>query len=261
MPFPSITLRRLVRPFVRAAESFGLGRLQAAGSGHEITLTGVDEEEGLFLHHLDSEMLTYLCPEGLIDPEFREEFVQLGWCDAHGNREPVEFLKECFRRQLCLSGAKKILINSNPSVFRIRTILEVFPDARFVFLYRSPEETIPSYLSLFARTAAFRISRDRQSDFYRQKYRWSRHLYSYFEHVRGEIPEGQLFELPFDRFTKAPEESVRQVLRFAGITPSGRTMQAVQREVSKPKKRPHSNYPVEHFGISRAELQRDFGGY
>jgi hypothetical protein len=258
MLFPSILLRRLLRPFIRLAAWLDRVELQSPDRGHAITLDGVDEEEGLFLHHLDSELLTYLCPEGLVDPDYRERFLRLGRTDLTGSGESAAALREYLRRQLYLTGARRIIINSNPSVFRIRTLLEVFPDARFVFLSRPPEETVPSYLSLFANTAARRLNGEERWEFYRQKYSWSLQLYRYWKEVGDEIPPAQLLSLDFKRLVDDPVSCVDEVLRFANIAPSAGLWEALRRELEKPRERAHINYPLESFGISRRELERDF---
>jgi len=59
------------------------------------------------------------------------------------------FYRECVRRQLYLNGADKIHLAKNPLwAGRVASILEFFPDARFVVNVRDPRETIPSLLKL-----------------------------------------------------------------------------------------------------------------
>lgn len=59
------------------------------------------------------------------------------------------FYKECIRRQLYINGDGKIHLSKNPTYCgRVESIIEEFPDAKFVLLYRNPFETIPSLLKL-----------------------------------------------------------------------------------------------------------------
>jgi omega-hydroxy-beta-dihydromenaquinone-9 sulfotransferase len=264
MFFPSIILRRAVQPFIALAEAVGLWRIQHAKRGHEIALTGVNEEEGLFLHHLDSELLTYVCPEGLLEPEYRGSFLRLGWNDKHGRREPVAFFKEYLRRQLYLTGTRKVILNTNPSVFRIRSILKVFPDARFVIIHRSPEQTLPSYLSLLKNTVGARLTAKTEREFYRQKYLWSLHFYRHLQKARPLIPAESLMELDFHELVGGPEETrgcLDRIFRFSGIEPSKETWAKVRRELEKKRSRAHRNYSLETFGLSRERLRQDFAFY
>ncbi|MCS5634949.1 MAG: sulfotransferase [Myxococcota bacterium] len=59
------------------------------------------------------------------------------------------FYRECVRRQLYLNGPAKIHLAKNPLwAGRVSSLLEFFPDARFVVNVRDPRETIPSLLKL-----------------------------------------------------------------------------------------------------------------
>jgi hypothetical protein len=59
------------------------------------------------------------------------------------------FYRECVRRQLYLNGPEKIHLAKNPLwAGRVASLLESFPDARFVVNIRDPRETIPSLLKL-----------------------------------------------------------------------------------------------------------------
>ena len=59
------------------------------------------------------------------------------------------FYRECVRRQLYLNGGGKIHLAKNPLwAGRVASLLESFPDARFVVNLRDPRDTIPSLLKL-----------------------------------------------------------------------------------------------------------------
>ncbi len=64
-------------------------------------------------------------------------------------RKYNEFYRECVRRQLYLNGPEKTHMAKNPLwAGRVASLLEFFPDARFVVNVRDPRETIPSLLKL-----------------------------------------------------------------------------------------------------------------
>ncbi len=59
------------------------------------------------------------------------------------------FYRECVRRQLYLNGPEKVHLSKNPLwAGRVSSLLEHFPDARFVVNVRDPRDTIPSLLKL-----------------------------------------------------------------------------------------------------------------
>ena len=62
--------------------------------------------------------------------------------------DPCCFVKIFSKDRHFLNKNRPHLSKSNPFIFKIDSILRVFPDAKFVFLVRDPLETLPSYFSL-----------------------------------------------------------------------------------------------------------------
>jgi hypothetical protein len=64
------------------------------------------------------------------------------------------FYKRCLQRYLCSDGRhpevdQRHYLSKNPAfTFRIDTLLEQFPDARFVYIMRNPLDVIPSFVSI-----------------------------------------------------------------------------------------------------------------
>lgn len=64
-------------------------------------------------------------------------------------RKLMVFYRELVRRQLCLNGGDALHLSKNPYwTGRVETLIEVFPDARFIVNVRDPRATIPSLLKL-----------------------------------------------------------------------------------------------------------------
>ena len=62
-----------------------------------------------------------------------------------------DFYRECVRRQLYLNGPDKTHLSKNPLwAGRVASLIESFPDARFVVNVRDPRDTIPSLLKLLS---------------------------------------------------------------------------------------------------------------
>jgi hypothetical protein len=70
------------------------------------------------------------------------------WSERKRNRYN-EFYRDCVRRQLYLNGPEKIHLSKNPMYSgRVASLIEAFPDAKFIVNVRNPNETIPSLLKL-----------------------------------------------------------------------------------------------------------------
>jgi len=68
---------------------------------------------------------------------------------ARERRRVMGFYREMVRRQIHLYGGATLHCSKNPTfVLKMRSVLETFPDARFVYMVRHPDETIPSLLDV-----------------------------------------------------------------------------------------------------------------
>lgn len=81
-------------------------------------------------------------------PLYYREYLEL---DELNERERDEWKAalEAFVRQITFLRSKRVVLKSPTHTFRIRTILEVFPEARFVHIVRDPYKVFPSTLHLW----------------------------------------------------------------------------------------------------------------
>ena len=73
--------------------------------------------------------------------------------DGVSPREEERFFNyydACWRRNLTLKGANRILVKSSMLTFRLDALLRRYPDCRLVYVVRDPVEVIPSGMSLLA---------------------------------------------------------------------------------------------------------------
>ena len=91
----------------------------------------------------------------------------------------LRFYRDCVRRQLYCNGADRIHLSKNPTFSgRVESLIEAFPDARFVVNVRDPNETIPSLLKMMTRNwKAAKCSRERIDDSRRALAEQSFHTY------------------------------------------------------------------------------------
>ena len=154
--FPSLLQKRAIRFFaacdarllggaierrIRAWEARKFGKTRHL---HPMGLTEPEEDDGV---------LTYSCASGswiVRLPYLGElDFYHVDERPARERRRVMRFYAECVRRQLCLNGGDRIHLSKNPLFAgRVESLIETFPDARFVVPFRNPYETIPSLLKL-----------------------------------------------------------------------------------------------------------------
>jgi hypothetical protein len=114
---------------------------------HDWQSTGSEEDDFVMFTNWSSVSLTFPFP--YVELEY------LFWTD----REPPEkrrrilgFYRSMLQRLLFCRGGGRIHCGKSPQfTLKMRALLEVFPDARFIVMLRHPYETIPSLLDLMSR--------------------------------------------------------------------------------------------------------------
>jgi hypothetical protein len=254
---PSVVLRRIFRPVVRVLTRNKVDVMQSSDYGHEVRIADVEEDEGLFLHRLDTEMLTFLCPRLLTDSRVREVGFRLGWISHRETLRSVEFYRRCLRRNLYHSGKRRVVAKCNPTVFRLPELLQVFPDARIVYVVREPEESVRSFLAFTKRFVSRLLSPREERVYYRRKYAWGLELYRQFERYREHIPPEQLLVLRFDEITGNPKAALRRFFDFAEIPADEATLQSIGHARSRARKKQHVNESLRAFGLSPGRVRED----
>jgi hypothetical protein len=113
---------------------------------HDWQSSGAEEDDFVMFANWSSVSLTFPFPY--------TELEYLFWTD----REPPEkrrrilgFYRSMLRRLLYCRGGGRIHCGKSPQfTLKMRGLLEVFPDARFIVMLRHPDETIPSLLDLMS---------------------------------------------------------------------------------------------------------------
>lgn len=263
--FPALIARKLMRPLIDLVIRKKGAVVVPASTGHEIALDKVEEEEMLFLHNLDTQFVEAGTPLG-----FDRAEAELTLHDNDSGRRRLRsarFLKSCFQRQIMATGRRQIVAQIHFSTHRIKTLLEVFPDARFVYLVRSPLETIPSFLSLLYKSIDFHegiknVAPERLARYFSHRYEVSRSLYHYFETLvdRGHIPAGQFMVLPYEELRRDLASVFRRIRDVAKLEVSEALVAEVDRQAAKQQsyQRRHEVMELAAFGLDEARIVADF---
>jgi hypothetical protein len=111
---------------------------------HEMSLTQPEEDDLVFYWSCASGFWITRMPY-MGDLDF---FYVDRWPEPK-RRRLMRFYRDCVRRQILLNGGSRTHLSKNP-IFagRVASLIETFPDAKFVVPMRHPGETIPSLLKL-----------------------------------------------------------------------------------------------------------------
>jgi len=123
-----------------------------------------------------------------------------------------------FLKKLTLKQDRALLLKSPPHTARIRLLLDLFPDARFVHIHRDPYTVFQSTRHLFDTLARHFYMQhpevERIDDQIIGRYRL---LYDAFFEEKSRIPSGHLLELSFEELERDPIGQVRTVYERLGL--------------------------------------------
>jgi omega-hydroxy-beta-dihydromenaquinone-9 sulfotransferase len=133
-----------------------------------------------------------------------------------------------FVKRVALKNNRRIVLKSPTHTARVRTILEVFPDAKFVHIVRDPLVLFPSTVRLWKSlnlVQGFQIPRDDtrwvESHVLDQFVR----MYECFEQDRELVPPGRLIDVRYEDLAANPVDTMRSIYgrldlgNFADVEP------------------------------------------
>lgn len=131
--------------------------------------------------------------------------------------EEIKNWKQIYHRLLqkiaLFEGPKKKLLLKNPhNTARIKTLIEMYPNAKFIFIHRNPYEVFNSSKVLYNRTIKSQFLQefdDSQID-ERIIYCYEKTLKKYLE-LRTDIPPNQLVEVAYDDLDKNPIKELEKI--------------------------------------------------
>jgi hypothetical protein len=168
MFFPSLLEKRLLRLLFRADEKlFGKRLRRKIDAVEQRTFADTNDmhRTGFFAAEEDDFLLTWSLGSGfwiVLFPYLGElDFYHVDQWGERKRRRMMTFYKECVRRQLALNGGGTHLSKNPTFCGRVESLIETFPDAKFIVPMRNPYETIPSLLKMLQTSWALQ-GRDNQ---------------------------------------------------------------------------------------------------
>ena len=188
----------------------------------------------------------------------------------HTDRRPADerralmgFYRDCVRRQLYINGKDRIHLSKNPAwCGRVESILEVFPDARFVVLYRNPYETIPSLLKLLSVSWKHQGNLDPEKirESIRTMVSLSYETYLYPLQVLAKHPLTPQAVVDYRELVAQPKRAVEKIYADLGLEMTDEFRASLQREQEKTRKHETEHrYSLAEFGLNDSEIRETLG--
>ena len=212
--------------------------------------------------HEDEFALGQLSPLGFYHALYfparaRELFDRSVFLEAESDRAEWQALYTRFLAKVSLEGAGRPLLIKNPAhTGRIPLLLELFPEARFIHIYRNPLAVFLSSSSFFRRfvdTYAFQRISDKEL---RELllYVYQRLMTRLFDDL-ARIPNGQLAQVCYEELVADPVASIETTYRALGLDLTG-TLREATLQAARAQSEFKTNTHVLDAGSRRAVRER-----
>jgi omega-hydroxy-beta-dihydromenaquinone-9 sulfotransferase len=260
MFFPSLLQKRVLRALFRLDGVFGkrLRRRLDAIEQRAFAETNDMHKTGFFVPEEDDFLLTWSLGSGfwiVMFPYMGElDFYHVDRWSEPKRRRVMTFYKECVRRQLALNGGG-IHLSKNPTFCgRVESLIETFPDARFVVPVRNPYETIPSLLKMLQTEWNLR---GRDDQLIRNSLRvLADQSFDAYEHpleVLAKHPDTRSCVVDYRDLVSRPSTTMRRVYDELGLELSSTVAEAVDSAEGQAHESTH-RYCLEEFGLDPDEI-------
>jgi hypothetical protein len=156
---------------------------------------------------------------------------------------------EFMRRVTIASGGRRLILKSPPHTWRIETLLELFPDARFVHIVRDPYVIYPSTMnlwrSLYAKQGLQRPPFPELSEFVLNEFVA---MHARLEQSRRLISKDRFHELRYEDFLRDPANHLETIYRDLDLGDFEPARQPVEAYLSATK-----NYETNRYELASAE--------
>jgi LPS sulfotransferase NodH len=134
-----------------------------------------------------------------------------------------------FVKKLAWKYGKPMILKSPPHTARIRLLLDVFPEARFVHIHRNPYTVVQSAQHTWRKMVDFLTLQRAVLDAAERTIRQYREVYDCFFEEKGLIPEGRFHEVCFEDLERDPIGQMRAVYGALGLPDFGAVEPAMRR--------------------------------
>jgi hypothetical protein len=267
--FPAICFQRLIQALGRLDRWLGgllarlVGWAERTWFGgwdqmHKMRFNQPEEDDGFFLYCFVSEAIFLLFP-------YVEELWEAGFPDAlpaAERRRVMRFYRRCLQRHLYANGPDKTLLSkATQSSGAVESLLETFPDAKFITIIRHPYQSVASHVSVFypvwrAHSPEIAKASPLSKAYARLAVEWFKHLFRF----RTRVAPQQYYCIDYRELVRDPLQAIEKLYAHFGwhMSEAFRQRLAAATQTQRQFKSTHQ-YSLEEFGLSKEWIQQELG--
>ncbi|HZH68724.1 MAG TPA: sulfotransferase [Chitinophagales bacterium] len=273
--FPSITIfkiidflgkidRKIGRPMRKTFDYLDGVFFKGWEDIHPMGFNQSEEDEGTFIFTLITSGIFLLCP-------YMDEIDYVKFPDLMSDKERKKlsaYYKSSIQRFMYALGSDKIFLSKNVmSTGRLNTIIDLFPDARIVYIVRSPYKAVPSFISMFS--AAWKLHSPEIPETSKYHRAWGDlaiNYYLYFHENIQRLPEKQWYTLKYEDLVENPHGEMTKIYNHFDMNVSDTFNERLQNASGRSKNyRSGHSYSLEQYGMTKndvlSELEPIFDKY
>lgn len=225
-------------------------------NAHKIKLDEAEEDGHLMVHCWASEDLWPIYP-------IKEEVFPYFFFDRdipYEKRQKImAFYKNMVQRHLYAHGGECILLSKNPShTAKLASLMETFPDARFIDLARNPFESMPSMLNYMS--AGWKVFCDPLEPYPHKDefFEVMNFYYLYPVEFFQQYPDACNF-IKYDELVSSPDEIIEDLYDWLDLEITDSFSEVIDQETEKARQfKSRHNYSIEEMGLSEAQIFENF---
>ena len=225
---------------------------------HKLRFDQPEEDDGFFVYTFVSEAIYLLFPHV-------DELWEAGFPDALSSADRqklMRYYRSCLQRHLYANAPEKTLLSkATQNSGAVESLLEAFPDARFVTIIRHPYESVASHVSVFypvwhAHSPEIEKASPVSKSYAYLALCWYQHLFEF----GARMNPAQYHCIDYRDLTRNPREAVEMLYKHFGWSMSER----FQRDLEAATERQQSfksahQFTLEEFGLSEKWIQDQLG--
>jgi omega-hydroxy-beta-dihydromenaquinone-9 sulfotransferase len=261
MIFPSLTLRRIVRPLLPRLERISPARHHSTVA-HDTGLTSVETDDASMLFRFFDGFFLYGFIFSFAEKEYRDMFLP---ATRDTSKRDFAWFERIWRDNAFRHPSHRVVAKLFSVGLRMPRFMEHFPEARILYMVRDPIQVIPSALSLVTGVL------DKGFGFWKLpeeiRARFIERLYNAFvlllrtfhdDWVAGRVPRDRVMLVRFDRLMKDFDGLMDEMLKFMDVEKTPELESEIQRVAAEQRKfESKHKYDAKKFGIPAERIRKD----
>jgi hypothetical protein len=175
----------------------------------------------------------------------------------------LRMILQCMQWDQPSRRAQRWILKSSAHLASLEALCQQFPEALIIMSHRDPLQTVPSVCSLMTMLHALecdRVDKVEVGRFTAKRWAWN---LSRFTQSRARLPSDRFHDVRYRQLVQEPVEEVGRVFARLGEKLTSEAAASINQrlESNRRDKRPAHQYSLGEFGLSEAELLRDFAEY